>query len=168
MAVWYWASVYTYYIYVYIYIYIHIHTYNVHKFRHALLRNAIKLVLHLHNYCSALVHRTAAVDNNRKRWWLTRWKTKVPVIVSNFFQGFIGDSIVNTLALREAHFISPFLRWFSLPRRWNFTPLPQVIRWAPCFMCMCALYATWGFWVNLDLVIFTFHWKYCVAFHVLQ
>jgi len=30
-----------------------------------------------------------SVDNDRKRWWPTQWKTKVPAIVSNFFPGFI-------------------------------------------------------------------------------
>jgi len=27
-------------------------------------------------HCSALACRTAAVDNDRKRWWLTQWKNK--------------------------------------------------------------------------------------------
>ena len=46
-------------------------------------------------YCSSLACRTAAVDNDCKRWWLTWWKTKVPITVLNFFLGFIGDSIVS-------------------------------------------------------------------------
>jgi len=53
-------------------------------------------------------YRMAAVDSDYKRWWLTQWKTKVPVIVSNFFLGLIGDSIVNmpsTLAFGVAHII---------------------------------------------------------------
>ena len=49
-----------------------------------------------------------AVGNNREKWWPTQWKTKVHVIVSNFFPGFIGDSIVSTpctLVLGDAHII---------------------------------------------------------------
>ena len=59
-------------------------------------------------YCSVVT-----VDNDRKRWWLTRWKTKVTVIVSNFFMGFISDSIVSmpcTLVFENTrHQTSPFL-----------------------------------------------------------
>ena len=40
-------------------------------------------------------HGTAAECNDRKRYWLTQWKTNVPVIVPNFFPGFISDSIVS-------------------------------------------------------------------------
>jgi len=40
---------------------------------------------------------TAAEGNDLKRYWLSRCKTNVPVIVSNFFPGFISDSIVSML-----------------------------------------------------------------------
>jgi len=58
-------------------------------------------------HCSALAHRIA-VDNDHKRWWLTWWKTKVPISVLNFFLGFISDGIVSTLctlAFGDVHII---------------------------------------------------------------
>ena len=90
-------------------------------------------------YCSALAHGTAAVDNDRKRWWLTQWKTKIPVTILNFFLGFIGDSIIRHSETHTSSNDSPFLE-MALSSS-NFT-LPRVTKRVPRFMHMCALYTT--------------------------
>jgi len=94
----------------------------------------MKSVSHPHNinYCNALSRGTATLDNDHKRLWLTRWKTKAPVTVPKFIPSFIGDSIVSTLMYlgvrRHTHHGTQvhFLRQLSLSQRRNFTLVFQV------------------------------------------
>ena len=136
-------------------IYTHIYVCN---FRHTLWRNTIKGSI-ASTYCSALAHRMAAVDNDCKRWWLTQWKqgTSYCIELLTGLHWWQRHKYAMYLGIQRCthHWTQVhFLRRLSLSQRWNFTPLPHVTKWVPCFMRMCALYTiTQGFWVIVDLVV---------------
>ena len=103
-------------------------------------------------YCIALAHRMTAADNNCKRWWLTRRKTKVTAI-HNCIELLHGDSIASmpcTLAFRDTYIIKHKPIFCSLPQRRNFPPLPHVAEQARHASCTCARSdtITQGFLVN--------------------
>jgi len=104
-------------------------------------------------YCSALACRTAAVDNDRKRWWLTQWKNKGTCYCMQLLPGlhqwqhreyamYLGIQRC-THHRTQVHFLS---------RGWRFTPFPHVSQ-VGTTLHVHVHTLTWGFWVNLDLVI---------------